>query len=59
MNSLFPINRMSRRLTCTWVLTGDQRMPLKCVWSLADNSRTASTALPSSNLEAEGLRRCA
>jgi hypothetical protein len=57
-NKLFTF-RKTGRMTCTWVSTGDAKMPLACVWVDAETYRTASAASSSSNDEPQGICLCA
>jgi hypothetical protein len=57
MKSIFPINRS--RITCTWVLTGNAKLPLACVWTEVEPSHASSTTHPSANSEAGGMQLCA
>lgn len=56
MNKLFLLQRTGR-LTCRWVLTGDPRIPLACVWAGSKTPQSAST-LPSTE-NTEGMNLCA
>ena len=46
------------RLICTWVPTGDKRIPLACVWIQAEAPR-ADSASPSSKRRTVGIPLCA
>lgn len=56
MNKLYLI-RQPVRLTCTWVPTGNPRMPLACVWTAAKVQTAIETA--SSADETGRMRLCA
>jgi hypothetical protein len=47
------------RMTRTWVLTGDARMPLICTWVETATSGTVAAAAASADSEAGRLPRCA
>jgi hypothetical protein len=42
-NKLYLIQKAGR-LTCHWVLTGDPKLPLACVWTESASPRASSTA---------------
>ena len=44
MNNILPTHR--GRIACAWVLTGNARSPLACVWMEVAPSHTSSTTLP-------------
>jgi hypothetical protein len=56
MKNLYLVHK-TNRLTCTWVATGDAKMPLACVWLGTQTAQTPSVA--PHNDEIERLRQCA
>ena len=42
MNNILPTHR--GRIACAWVLTGNARSPLACVWMEVEPSHASSTA---------------
>jgi hypothetical protein len=54
MNDKLLTSGKTRHLTCTWVSTGDAKMPLACVWVDVETSRTASSERTASNDESGG-----
>jgi hypothetical protein len=55
-NNLHLVQKTAR-LSCTWIPTGDARMPFTCVWVEAQTSQPTSVA--PSNDEIGRLRQCA
>lgn len=55
-NTLYLILKTAR-LTCVWVPTGDEKMPLACVWVRHDNSRAVS--MQNARDEAARVHLCA
>jgi hypothetical protein len=56
MNKLYLIQRTGR-LTCNWVLTGDPKTPLACIWTGSKAPQAASNA--SSTEETGRIHLCA
>lgn len=44
-NKLFLIGNIAL-LTCTWVLTGDAKRPLRCVWVIAQDAQALIAKAP-------------
>jgi len=44
MNNKLHLVQKAVFVTCSWVPTGDPRMPLACVWTRSKTAQTASTA---------------
>jgi len=44
MKNKLQLIRKTTRLTCTWVLTGDAKRPLACVWTGSKTPQIVSTA---------------
>jgi hypothetical protein len=59
MNNILLTTRMTGRMTCAWVPTGNPRTPLACVWKDAESSLTASKVESSPTDEAGGIHLCA
>ena len=49
--------RPTGRLNCKWVLTGDPRLPLACIWSEPRNAQPVTAT--SSRDETGGIHQCA
>jgi hypothetical protein len=56
VNNLLSPTRKSGHLTCAWVLTGNAKSPLACLWMEVDPSNTSS-ARDRSYIEAEEMQR--
>jgi len=57
MTNKIQLIQSSVRLACTWVPTGEGRLPLACVWAA---SKTRQTAYPASSTDEAGrTHRCA
>jgi hypothetical protein len=56
-NNIFTLQRAAR-LTCFWVLTGNPRNPLACVW-VETNARMNGKEASPSNDETGGMLLCA
>jgi len=47
MKKTLQLIRKPVRVSCAWVVTGDSKMPLKCVWRTARESAAGDAGGPS------------
>jgi hypothetical protein len=59
MNIILSAIHKPGQLTCAWVLTGNSRMPLVCVWNQASSSRAGGPEQSFPEDEEGGIGLCA